>query len=143
MQASPFTDDELLAYLDEMLPVERAAALEAALRSSVDLTQKVSQLIRRRDQGGHTVGEIWRRQRLSCPTRSELGSLLLGTADEAEKTYIEFHLRTIGCRVCLANLDDLQASQSADSEAPLRRQRFFESSAGTLRHQRDDIDIRQ
>lgn len=132
---APFSDDELLAYLDEMLAVERAAECEVQLRSSAELRQRVQLLMRRRDQGGHTIGEIWRRERLSCPTRSELGSWLLGTLDEAPADYLEFHLQVIGCRACAANLDDLRQSQAAGG-AVERRQKIFESSAGTLRSQR-------
>lgn len=131
-----FTDDELLAYLDEQLPVERAAELEGVLRGSAELQQRVALLVRRRDQGGHTVGEIWRREQLSCPTRSELGSWLLGALDDGPTEYIEFHLRSIGCRVCQANLEDLRQSQ-ADSGATRRRQKFFESSAGGLQSRRE------
>jgi len=97
--AAPITDDELLAYLDEMLPADRATAIEAELRTSAPLRQKAALLSRRRDAGGHTVGEIWRRRRLSCLSRSQLGGYLLGTADEGLADYIEFHLRSVGCRV--------------------------------------------
>lgn len=135
--STPFSDDELLAYLDEMLPVERAALCEAELRNSAELRQRASLLIRRRDSGGHSVGEIWRRRRLSCPGRSELGSWLLGTLDAELADYLEFHLRVIGCRACVANLEDLQNSQSA-SAAPERRRRIFESSAGVLRSRREE-----
>jgi hypothetical protein len=133
MNPEAFTDDELLAYLDEMLPADRAAELEGTLRSSPELRQRAAALIQRRDQGGHTVGEIWRRQRLSCLSRSELGGYLLGTLEEGPAAYVEFHLRTIGCRVCAANLDDLRQAQQDAVGARQRRQKFFESSAGALR----------
>lgn len=126
------TDAELLAYLDEMLPADRAAAIERELRSSAPHRQRVSLLARRRDQGGHTVGEIWRRQRLSCLTRGQLGSYLLGTLDVELTNYVEFHLRTIGCRVCAANLEDLQHSSRNEQGSRQRRRKFFESSAGLL-----------
>jgi anti-sigma factor RsiW len=133
----PFSDDELLAYLDEMLPTERAAQCEQELRSSAELRQRVTLLIRRRDQGGHTVGEIWRRQRLSCLSRSELGSWLLGALDDGLADYVEFHLQVVGCRECAANLEDLQRTQAAAANEPnARRKRIFESSAGVLRSRR-------
>ena len=128
----PFTDDELLAYLDEQLPAERAAHVERELRASSVLRQHAAILIRRRDQGGHTVGEIWRRHRLSCLSRSQLGGYLLGTASNELSEYIEFHLRTIGCRLCEANLQDLRESNRPTSDSSRRRRRFFESSAGKL-----------
>ena len=47
--------------------------------------------------------------------------------------YVEFHLQTVACPYCQANLADLQARQ-ADAEAHVqqRRRRFFQSSAGLL-----------
>lgn len=132
MSSEPVTDDELLAYLDEMLPADRATAIEAQLRASSALRQQAALLTRRRDAGGHTVGEIWRRRRLTCLSRSQLGSYLLGTADDGLADYVEFHLRTIGCRICQANLQDLRQASTAPGESTQRRRKFFESSAGKL-----------
>ena len=132
MSTSDFGDAQLLAYLDEQLPVEQMAAIERALRGSEPLRNRLAGIARRRDQGAHTVGEIWRRMRLSCPTRSELGAFLLETLEPDAAEYIEFHLRTIGCRYCAANLDDLQHSLDAGAEVQQRRRKFFQSSAGYL-----------
>ena len=129
------SDAELLGYLDELVPLHQAAEIEQALRDSASLRQRAAMLVKRRDQGGHTVGEIWRRGRLSCLTRSQLGSYLLGTLDSKLVDYIEFHLDTAGCRICTANLDDLRQAASADPEEAdrsQRRRRYFESSAGRL-----------
>jgi anti-sigma factor RsiW len=134
MSAAEFTDDELVAYLDEMLSADRMAALEAALRKSDSLRQRLAATNRRRDVGVHSVGEIWRRKRLSCPSRTQLGSFLLGTLDSELAAYIDFHIRSVGCRICAANLHDLQESSKVSGDAPERRRRFFESSAGTLRN---------
>jgi len=133
MAQSSFSDAELLAYLDEMLPSERAALIERELRDSTSLRQRATILSRRRDQGGHSVGEIWRRHRLTCLTRSQLGSYLLGTLEQSLVDYIDFHLRTIGCRICAANLHDLESARQSDGETRQRRRKFFESSAGYLR----------
>ncbi len=127
------SDDDLLAYLDEMLPADRMTAIEAELRGDEALRLRVAALARRRDQGIHSVGEIWRRWRLSCPTRKQLGSFLLGSLEPGEADYIEFHLRSIGCRICAANLHDLERSMRSAPETTDRRRRFFESSAGRLR----------
>ncbi len=129
-----FTDAELLAYLDEGLPVERMTAIEAALRQSDELRVRAAALRDQREQQGHTVGEIWRRERLSCPTRHQLGSYLLGALANDLAQYIVFHLETVGCRYCAANLDDLrQANQCSTAETAQRRQKFFQSSAGHIR----------
>jgi hypothetical protein len=134
MSHSPLTDDQLLAYLDEMLPVDQMAAVEKQLRSSDSLRLRTANLASRRDHGLHSVGEIWRHDRLSCPTRSQLGSFLLGTLDEQHTEYVEFHIRTVGCRYCAANLNDLeQAMESGAAETVQRRRKFFQSSAGYLK----------
>ena len=127
-----WTDRELTAWLDEMLPAERMAELEQQLRSDESLQARISGLIRHRDQGGHSVGEIWQRSGLSCPSRSELSGYLLQTLNKEESSYVEFHLTTIGCRICMANLKDLEEYASQAEDAPGRRRKFFESSAGLL-----------
>ena len=73
-----WTDRELTAWLDELLPAERMAAFENQLRQDGTLRARLAVLIRHRDQGGNTIGEIWQRARLSCPVRTELGAYLLG-----------------------------------------------------------------
>lgn len=128
-----WTDREVSAWLDEQLPVERMAAFEAQLRQDESLRARVAQRIRFQDQGGNSVGEIWQRARLSCPTRSELGGYLLGTLPSASSDYVEFHLQTVGCRLCHANLQDLEEQSQQADDSPVRRRRFFESSAGLLR----------
>ncbi len=128
-----WTDRELAGWLDEQLPPERMTEIEQHLRESESLRSRVAQLIHHRDQGGHTVGEIWQRAGLSCASRSELGGYLLGTLSDPASRYIEFHLMTVGCRKCQANLKDLEGHASPAQEAPGRRRRFFESSAGLLK----------
>ncbi len=128
-----WTDRELAAWLDEQLPHDRQAQLENCLRDDPALRQRAAVLIRQRDQGGHSIGEIWQRHRLSCPSRSDLGGFLLQTLTPDAADYIHFHLHVVGCRLCLANITDLQEQSDRPELVPERRQRFFESSAGLLR----------
>jgi hypothetical protein len=87
-----------------------------------------------KDRGDHSLGAIWRREHLSCPTREQLGSYLLEVLDEGLHDYIRFHLETIGCAVCLANKADLEASLREPAPgAQERRRRYFQSSAGLLK----------
>jgi hypothetical protein len=91
-----------------------------------------------RDRGEHSLGAIWRRQRLSCPSREELGSYVLQALDRDLQDYIAFHLKVVGCPFCHANLTDLQTLQQEPApKAQERRRRFFESSAGYLHTARD------
>jgi anti-sigma factor RsiW len=130
----PLTKSDLEAYLDEELAPEEMAGVEQLLRKRPELGQRLTEINARRDAGIHSLGEIWRRHRASCPTREQLGSFLLGAVSDDLAEYIHFHVQTVGCRYCLANLDDLKAQQEEKAETvSTRRQKYFQSSAGYLR----------
>ena len=77
--------------------------------------------------------QIWEEQRPSCPKRSTIGAYLLGTLDEAWHSYVDFHLNQLGCRLCQANLDDLQDHNgSAQRQVDRARTRIMQSTVGFL-----------
>ncbi len=131
-----FSDAELQAYLDEAAAPKRMAAIEAALREEETLRQRLADLVSARDAGLHSLGEVWRRRRLTCLTREQLGSHLMGILPTELADYVTFHIEVAECRWCAANLDDLQSQHSAannsDSATP-RRERYFQSSVGRLK----------
>lgn len=129
---SEFTEAELAAFLDEALPAGRCAELEHQLRTDADLRNRLVEVRGRETAGLHTIGAIWRRARLSCPSRSELGQFLLGTLEQDHREYIQFHMDEIGCRYCQANFADLQSASQTDEQPAQRRQRYFQTSAGYL-----------
>jgi hypothetical protein len=131
------THAELEAYLDEALPADHMAGIEAALRDSPELLEQLSAINRRRDAGVHSLGEIWRRHRMSCPTREELGRYLMQAMDPEHAAFIRFHIEVSGCRFCAANVIDLnrRMKETADA-ANTRQRRYFESSAGYLKKKR-------
>ena len=138
MQEEP-TDAELEAFLEESLPPDEMSAVEAAVRAQPELAARLKRIISKRDAGLHSLGDIWRRHRASCPTREELGTWLLESLGPEEEDYVRFHLETIACPYCLANLADLQSRQKEPAPAVQeRRQRFFQSSAGFLSTTRDN-----
>src|SRR5215510_13560839 len=98
------SDPELDRFLDEALPPEQMAALEAALRDDAELQARLAAAAGRRDAGVHSLGAVWRRHRLSCPTREQLGSYLLGVLDAGQEEYLRFHLEVVECRYCQASL---------------------------------------
>jgi len=129
----PFCTTDLEAYLDEALPVEEMAGIEKALRDDPSLARQLAAIIARRDSGLISLGEVWRRHRLSCPTRQELGSFLLGVLPDDAANYVTFHLEVVGCRCCQANVADLKnRSAETQSSAENRRRKYFQSSAGHL-----------
>lgn len=132
--AEEFQQSALEAYLDEALPPEQMAEIEDALRTSDALRERLKAASGRRDAGVHTLGGIWRRHRLTCPSRTQLGSYLLGVLPADEADFVKFHLETARCRLCNASAADLEAEQAAADaqETAGRRKKYFESSVGHL-----------
>src|SRR5579872_2910734 len=123
------TREQLAGYLDDSLAESETAMVEQALRQSEPLRRLLRGLMEERDRGEHSIGAIWRRERLTCPSREQLGSYLLEALDSAQQDYVDFHLKTIGCSYCLANLADLRSQQEEPvTNVQQRRKRFFESS---------------
>ena len=128
-----FTTAELEAYLNEELPIDEMAKIEQAMRSDQALVERLVEINQRRDVGVHTLGEVWRRHRLSCPTREQLGSYLLDATPADVSNYVLFHLTEVGCRYCHANLQDLKQKVAANpNQVEQRRTKYFKSSVGYL-----------
>jgi hypothetical protein len=133
MMSRRYTNQQLQAYLDESLSAPQMASIEQALREDQELRDRLVGVAATREAGVHGLGEIWRRHRLSCPTRQQLGSYLLGAIDAEQKEYIRFHIEVVECRFCQANLEDLK-QQSSESQVSVdsRRRKYFQTSAGYL-----------
>ena len=131
---NPVSDADLINFADEALSPTEMVRVETALRESVELRRRLAGLVQARDRGWHSVGAIWRGHRLSCPTRSQLGSFLLDALDPQWQAYIGFHTELVGCRICLASLADLRARQEEpETTTRERRHRLFQSSVNHLK----------
>src|SRR5581483_2951163 len=127
------TREQLACYLEDMLSEAETAQVEQALRQSEELRRALRGLMQEVDRGEHSVGAVWRRCRLTCPSREQLGSYLLGALEPDYLDYADFHLKTIGCALCLANLEDLKSLQSeAAAQVHKRRKRYYDSSANLV-----------
>jgi len=130
-------DDELLrGYLADALTPEDSARVEKALRDSAELRARLEDVRQNRaDSQLHTLGAIWHRARLTCPSRQQLGSLLLDALDPELAAYFQFHLDVVECPFCRANLDDLKAQSQAAHAArasKTRQHRILQSSQHLL-----------
>jgi hypothetical protein len=133
MNEVKFTQNELEAYLDEALDVERMAQIEQTLRRDPRLLEHLARINARNDSGNHSLSSIWRRHQIGVPSRDELGSYLLGILPEEHADYIRFRVQTLRCRFTIAKLNDLQAQQQqSEKQQTVRRRRYFQSSVGYL-----------
>jgi hypothetical protein len=130
------TREQLFAYLDDALDDTEAARIEKLIRGSAAVRSRLSQVREERDRGEHSLGAVWRRERLSCPTREQLSGYLHEVLDDGLHAYVEFHLKTVACPTCQANLDDLKEKQAESQATGRRRRRYFEQSARLLNEAR-------
>ena len=129
-----FSQSDLEAYLDEALPPDEMAAVEDALRADPDMGQRLAAIHGRRDAGVHTLGEIWRRHRITCPSRTQLTLFLDGKLDEEAADYVRFHLEVVHCRLCVASYEDIRISRQDDvDDSESRHQRFLDGSSTYLK----------
>ena len=126
--------ETLRAFLHDSLPEGEAAEVEKQLRENAKLRTLFDQVRQEEDRGEHSIGAIWRRDNVSCPSRDKLGGYLLQAADPDLIDYIDFHLMVVGCSFCSANLEDLKQKQAeAEVTTKTRRKRIVNSSAGALK----------
>ena len=88
--------ETLRDFLHDALPDSELAIVEKALRDDANLRQQLEDVRSEEDRGEHSVGAIWRRNNISCPSRDQLGGYLLDAIDPALFDYVDFHLKTIG-----------------------------------------------
>ena len=131
--SSEFTDAQLEAYLDESLDSQVAAELEQACRDDSELLSRLSAINRRRDEGVHTLGEIWRRHQVGVPSPEEANDFLSGKLSQDQADYIRFRLDVLKCRFTSA-LVEATEQQLADSgeQSKARREKYFQNSADLL-----------
>ena len=126
--------DTLRAYLADELPAGTLARVEKALRDSAELRARLEDV--RQDRGDaqlHSLGAIWHRARLTCPSRQQLGSFLLDVLDPELASYLQFHIEVVECPFCQANLADLKAKASQSAAAiKSRHNRILRSSQHLL-----------
>ena len=126
---------ELIGYLEEALCIEAMTRVEDQLRTSQEWRDALLELLQEVDSQDHSVATIWRRHRLTCPSREQLGAYAFGGLPPDLEDYIQFHLETLKCRWCQANLSDVEAQEKAnqsDEGSSERRRRIFASSVGCL-----------
>ena len=74
--------------------------------------------------------DLWQKGRLSCAKRSTIGAYLLKTLSSEWTNYIDFHLNTLGCHTCRANLEDLKTQNENSDHPKALHTRIMQSSIG-------------
>jgi hypothetical protein len=115
-------DNKYIALLKHRWIKELRAHIERASGTASDTSDLAQNSL---------LSEIWEEHRPSCPKRNTLGGYLLGTLDEEWTRYVRFHVETLGCRFCNANLDDLR--RETQQAHDVFRDRVLQSTVGFFR----------
>lgn len=127
------TDQQLRQFIHEEFDEVEMAMLEKQIRNSVELQTRLDQIRQSEERGEHSLGAIWRRAQITCPTREQLGSYLLKAMSADQRKYIAFHLEVIVCPYCRANFEDLEKLQAETVEKThKRRKSIMDSTMGVL-----------
>ena len=124
------TREQLYAYLDDALDDAEAARIEKLIRGSAAIRTRLSQVREERDRGEHSLGAVWRRERLSCPTREQLSRLLARDPGRRPARLRRVSLANGRCPSCQANLDDLKEKQAESAAQARRRRRYLSKAPG-------------
>jgi RNA polymerase sigma factor (sigma-70 family) len=125
------------AAVSELLKIEEASVRVFKHRCLKQLHENIESLNATPDFSytniENLLKEVWESRRLTCPKRSTLGAFLLEQLDPEWFDYIDFHLTTLGCHFCRANLKDLK--QKKTIEELQFRERIMASTVGFLCNQ--------
>lgn len=126
-------NSDLAAKLDissnEVAVIKRR--LIARMRDDLIAAQDGSRLPDDVDLASDLLSRVWEASRPSCPKRSTLGKFTLGILPDNWNDYVRFHVQTLGCLYCAANLEELESGSGA-AEADESRDRLFQSTIGFL-----------
>lgn len=111
-------DEKAVALLKHRWLKELAAGIGAQAEANESLSDSL-------------LTEVWEELRPTCPKRSTVGRMLLGTLEGPWAEYVSFHVRMLGCRFCQANLADLQPAPEQATRSAYER--LYQSTVGFLR----------
>ncbi|MCS6975650.1 MAG: hypothetical protein NZM31_01400 [Gemmatales bacterium] len=135
--APGITEQDLIDHVEEALPPHKASVIEKAIRESEELMAILNALILARSGEEHSVGAIWERHRLSCPTRDQLSNYLVRAMSDEALTYIAFHLEDVDCPYCQAELEELKnAKQQGKKARGERARKTYHEGVALLSSQR-------
>ncbi|MCB9832971.1 MAG: hypothetical protein H6807_10880 [Planctomycetes bacterium] len=94
--------------------------LDVELADHVELCEACASILAslREESEGLTisVGDLWVRERISCPHRDILSAYLERGLGELEMDYIRFHLEVVDCPFCQAELGELEDPDARRAE---------------------------
>ena len=127
--------NQQLADLMSVTPNEIAVVKHRLIQKLSDLIHVGESLRDSSDQavrlGETDLHAAWESHRPSCPKRSTLGKYTLDILSPAWKDFVDFHVKTLGCLYCNANLDELNGEAKSTVRSN-KHEHLFQSTVGFL-----------
>ncbi len=121
----------LIAVTENEIAVVKRRLIERLARSIKKSTTAVALSPDTATVAADSLTSVWEAMRPSCPKRTTLGKYTLGILPANWEDFVRFHVESLGCTYCLANLGELQLPADAP-EAAIQQQRMFNSTIGFL-----------
>lgn len=108
-----YSREYIHAYIDGALSPEEADAFTSMAYGDSELRGKIRTVQTEFDYHNHTVGSLWRRNQLTCPSDQDIvdyqrGALAIINPEIAD--YVQFHLTSIRCIYCISTAAELKQS---------------------------------
>ena len=108
-----YSREYIHAYIDGALSPEEADAFTSMAYGDSELRGKIRTVQTEFDYHNHTVGSLWRRNQLTCPSDQEIvdyqrGELAIINPKIVD--YVQFHLNSIRCIYCISTAAEWKQS---------------------------------
>lgn len=101
-----YSREYIHAYIDGALSPEETEAFALKAQRDSELRGQIRTVQSEFDYHNHTVGSLWRRNQLTCPSDQDIvdyqrGELAIINPEIAD--YVQFHLKSIRCIYCISS----------------------------------------
>jgi len=122
---------KVLKISENEVAVVKRRMIERLARSIQSMTKSSSDESMPDSIPTNLLTDVWESMRPSCPKRTTLGKYTLKILPPDWDEFVRFHVGTLGCTFCNANLAELQTKHQAP-EVTSQHERFFNSTIGFL-----------
>jgi len=108
-----YSREYIHAHIDGALSQEETDAFDLEAQVNSELRGQIRAVQSEFDYHNHTVGSLWRRNQLTCPSDQDIADYLRGglaIINPEIADYVQFHLTSIRCIYCISTAAELKQS---------------------------------
>ncbi len=122
---------KILSITENEVAVVKRRLIDRLAKSIRSVTDEYSSESPSDSTATNLLTTVWEAMRPSCPKRTTLGKYTLRILPDDWNDFVKYHVETLGCTFCNANLVELETT-SISSDFEIQRDRLFSSTIGFL-----------